>query len=79
MASGQEAIDVQYLQLVQQLVELQKENNKLHWGNVQKRLALQPPERPIIKQGSIDSQWPLFVDLCFQYKDMFGLTNPGEI
>lgn len=40
---------------------------------------MQPPERPIIEQGSIDSEWPLFVDSCYQYKDMCGLTNPAEI
>ena len=79
MASGQETVDVQYLQLVQQLIELQKENNELRRGSVQGKSASKPPERPVIEQGSTDIEWALFVDSWNRYKEMCRLTDPAEI
>lgn len=64
MASGQQGGSEQYLQLVQQLIELQRENNELrsHREDGPNRCLTKKPDRPIVEHGYTEGDWTLFVD-----------------
>lgn len=78
MASGQHE-DGQYMQLIQQLINLQRENNELRGGSASSRSNTKKPDRPRIEHGFTDADWALFIDSWARYKQMCGLTDPVEI
>ena len=65
----------QQLQLLQQLVELQRENIALrrNGSNDQpSKSHTKKPERPTIEPDSTDSDWAIFIDSWNRYKEMSG-------
>ena len=72
-----------YLNLVQQLIEIQKENTDLRkqgtldWPN--RNNYVWKPERPTVGLDSSESDWALFLDTWGWYKEMCQLTNPAVI
>ena len=70
-----ENFNQQYLQFLQQTIDLQRENNEFCTGNY-KELALKKHERPIIEQNTTDSKWGHFLDSWNWYKQMI---NPRKI
>ena len=80
MASGEENSE-RYMQLIQQLINLQTENNEL-WkrrDNAPVRSITKKPDRPVIEEDSTDEDWALFVYAWGRYKEMCDLTNLVEI
>ena len=76
MASGEENNE-RYVQLIQQLINLQTENNELRKqrDNAPVRSFTKKLDRPIIKEDSTDKDWALFVNAWGRYKEMCELTN----
>ena len=63
----------QQLQLLQQLVELQRENIALRtngYNNQPSKSHTNKPERPTIEPDSTDSDWAIFIDSWDRYKDV---------
>ena len=72
----------QLLQLLQQLVELQRENIALRrngTNNEPSKSHTKKPERPTIEPDSSDSDWAIFIDSWDRYKEMCGLTEPSML
>ena len=80
MASGEENSE-RYVQLIQQLINLQTENNELRKrrDNTPVRSFTKKPDRPVIEEDSTDEDWALFVDAWGRCKEMCDLTNLTEI
>ena len=79
MTSGQSGNEW-YLQLIQQLVELQHENNELCTGREMSNCScMKKTDRPLIKYSYTDGDWALFNNSWSQYKQMCGLKEPVEI
>ena len=72
----------QMMQLMQQMIELQRENNELRRnmsGASNFSSNAKKPDRPIIEQDSTDNDWALFTDSWQRYKDMCRLRDISEI
>ena len=80
MASGEENNE-RYVQLIQQLLNLQMENDELRKrrDNAAVRSFTKKPDRLVIEEDSSDEDWALFVDAWDRYKEMCDLTNQAEI
>ena len=73
---------LQMMQLMQQMIELQRENNELRRnmsGASNFSSNAKKPHRPIIEQDSMDNDWALFTDSWQFYKDMCRLRDISEI
>ena len=79
MASGEENSE-RYVQLIQQLINLQTENYELRKrrDNAPIRSLTKKPDRPFIEEDSTYEDWALFVDAWGRYKEMCDLTNLSE-
>ena len=72
----------QMMLLMQQMIELQRENNELRRnmsGASNFSSNAKKPDRPIIEQDSTDNDWALFTDSWQRYKDMCRLRDISEI
>lgn len=71
-------MDQQYVQLMQQMVELPRENIALQKEGLLDRSGMsnvRKPERPTIESDTTDSDWARFMDSWTQYKEMCKLTR----
>ena len=81
--ASQSSLMEQQLKLMQQMIELQRENNELR-GNVgnsgsSSSSNARKPDRPTIEPDSLDNDWALFVDSWNRYKDMCRLRSEPDI
>ena len=71
------------IQLMQQMISLQRENNELRrnipTATHSSSSSVRKPDRPIVEQDSSDSDWALFLDSWGRYKDMCRLREISEI
>ena len=82
LASSPDQSQNQMMQLMQQMIELQRENNELRRnmsGASNFSSKAKKPDRPIIEQDSTDNDWALFTDSWQRYKDMCRLRDISEI
>lgn len=72
-------MEQEYLKLMNQLVELQKENIELRKEMLRGHtniLQVMKPERPSIGLDITEGEWALFLDTWTRYKDMCRLEDP---
>ena len=70
------------MQLMAQMVEIQKENLELRRELLSRRTEtphVKTPERPSIGLDTTEAEWALFVDTWNRYKTMCSLTDPTVI
>ena len=67
-------------QLMGQMILLQQENIALRREQMDHRggAMVKKPERPRIDPDSTGSDWAIFIDVWYRYKQMGRLTNPNE-
>ena len=70
------------MQLMAQMVEMQKENIELRRELLNRRTEtphVKTPERPSIGLDTTEAEWALFIDSWTRYKSMCGLADPAVI